>query len=289
MDLSYCEDYWDAPELKEEYRRFLAGLFGLDLSLWDRLGFWDARYRPFSYFHGGTLVSNVCVYSLDMIVRGTRRRVAQISAVGTLPEFRRRGLSRQLLQTAVAWARRDHDFFFLFADAEAFPLYASCGFRPAAEYKARVFLPGLRARSGAVPLDPQDPEHLALLYRLAAARTPVSDELGVLNARLFMYHCLYGLRRYILYLPDLGAAVLARRAGGILTVFDIVAPSMRPFEDIYRYLGAADGETVEFLFMTDKLHLGDVDLVEVEGNGTHVMGDLPFAGAPFIFPYTSQA
>jgi hypothetical protein len=46
---------------------------------------------------------------------------------------------------------------------------------------------------------------------------------------------------------------------------------------------------VEFLFMTDRLQLEDLNYVRVEGNGTHLSGDFPLEGSPFIFPQTSQA
>ena len=110
MNLSYREDYWDSPELKEQFLSFLIQIHGLDLSRWDKMGFWDRKYRPFSYFDGDSLISNVCIYSMDMTIQGQRRLVAQVSAVGTLPEYRRKGLNIELTQKAMDWARVNHDF-----------------------------------------------------------------------------------------------------------------------------------------------------------------------------------
>ncbi|MCH7879915.1 MAG: GNAT family N-acetyltransferase, partial [candidate division Zixibacteria bacterium] len=104
-------------------------MHGVDLSSWDKLGFWDQKYRPFSYFSGASLVSNVCVYSMEMTIQGKRSLGAQISAVGTLPEFRRQGLSLKLTRRAMDWAHEDHDFFFLFADKNAYQCYDKFGFR----------------------------------------------------------------------------------------------------------------------------------------------------------------
>ena len=135
MNLTYRENYWDSLPLKQEFICFLTQLFGLDLSLWDEMGFWDNQYRPFSYFDDKALVANVCLYSMDMTIQGEQCRVAQISAVGTAAEYRRQGLSFKLMQKAIEWAADKHDFFFLFADDDAYPLYKKSGFQKVDEYK----------------------------------------------------------------------------------------------------------------------------------------------------------
>ena len=75
------------------------------------MGFWDHGYRPFSLFDGSNIVSSLCVYSMDMTINGEHRLVAQVSGVGTLPEYRRKGLNLELTQKAMAWAKTEHDFF----------------------------------------------------------------------------------------------------------------------------------------------------------------------------------
>jgi GNAT superfamily N-acetyltransferase len=289
MNLTYRENYWNSPELKKEFMSFLVRIFGLDLSLWDNKGFWDRRYRPFSYFDNGTLVSNVCVYSMNMTIRGKQCLVAQISAVGTLPEYRRKGLSFRLTQQAMAWARDNHDFFFLFADEAAYRFYEECGFRRTDEYKARISAPQSVARPGAVRLDMQRTDHIKQVYRLASERCPVSDVLGVTNDKLFMYWCLYTLRDHIHYISELDTLVLCKRDGGLLTVFDILGQRVPAFAEIYSYICDPGDETIEFLFMVDKQDLGDHDLVRVEGNGTHLLGKFPLESTQFIFPFTSHA
>jgi GNAT superfamily N-acetyltransferase len=289
MNLSYRDNYWDSPEHKEAFVHFLIQIFGLDLSLWDRTGFWDHRYRPFSYFAGDSVVSNVCVYSMDMTVLGKRCRLAQISAVGTIPEYRRRGLSRKLLQAAMNWAHDRHDFFFLFADEIAFQLYRQCGFRPGDEHKARIMVSGIRSRAGVVKLDMQRSDHRERAFRMASAREPVSNILGVDNAKLFMYWCLYSLRDCIYHIPELDVLVLYRRASGLLTVYDIVGSRVPAFADIYPYIGEESDRIVEFLFMVDRLGLEDFERERIDRNGMHLRGNFPLEGTRFMFPFTSHA
>jgi GNAT superfamily N-acetyltransferase len=289
MNLSYKEDYWDSLDLKMEFINFLLHILGLDLSLWDKMGFWDRRYRPFSYFSGNSLVSNVCVYSMDMTIRGQQCLVAQISAVGTLPEYRRKGLSYQLTQKAMDWAQKNHDFFFLFADQEAYHLYNKCGFRQVDEYKASISVSGNVAQSGAVKLDIQIKDHVELIYSLASNREPVSDILGVSNNKLFMFWCLYYLKGHIYYIPELDILVLYKRDNRLLTIFDIVGTDIPAFAEIYPYICDEYDKTVEFLFMVDKLNPGYFERKKIEDNGTHISGDFPLENTQFIFPFTAHA
>jgi GNAT superfamily N-acetyltransferase len=289
MDLTFRENYWDATALKSEYMRFLVKLFRVDLSIWDRAGFWDSRYRPFSYFDDTSLVANVSVYSMEMTIMGQRRSVAQISAVGTVADYRRKGLSLELTRTAMDWARGTHDFFFLFADEDALGFYKQCGFRPAQEHKARISLSGKAARPGAVQLDMQQRDHVELAYRLASNRTPVSDVLGVFNSKLFMFWCLTYIKDCIYYIAELDLLVLLKREGGLVTIFDIVGTAMPAFTEIYSYICQPSDETADFLFMVDKMQLEKWEFNEVEGNGTHVLGNFPLEGTRFLFPYTAHA
>lgn len=289
MNLSYRENYWDSLELKVEFLSFLVQIFGLDLSVWDKMGFWDQRYRPFSYFSGNSLASNVCVYSMDMTIQGKQRLVAQISAVGTLPEYRRKGLSFELIQKAMDWARNNHDFFFLFADKDAYDFYGKCGFRPADEHKACVSVSGKVAQSGAVKLDVQRKDHLEQIYRFASEREPASDVLGVSNQKLFMYWCLYSLRDHIYYIPALDVLVLYKRDNGLITIFDVVGTNIPAFSALYSYICSESDETIEFLFMVDKLNLGSCDQIRVKDNGAHILGNFPLESTQFMFPFTAHA
>jgi len=289
MDLAYREDYWDDSTQKAEFNRFLKKIFNLDLSLWDEKGYWDRKFRPFSYFDGDKMVSNVCVYSMNMTVESRPCRVAQISSVATDPNYQRRGLSRDLMLKAMDWAREAHDFFFLFADEEAIPFYRKCGFRPVDEYKARLAVSGRRAVPGAEKLDLKNGRHLGLISDIAANRLPVSELLGVTNRRLFMFWCFYFLKDNIYYVSDLDLLVLYERREEVVTVSDIVGKNIPAFTDIYPYIASENDRAVEFLFMPDRLKLHHPDWVKVTENGTHLSGDFPLETGKFIFPLTAHA
>ncbi len=290
MALAFRDDYWDHPALKQEFIRFVNSMFGLDLSLWDKSGFWDNNYRPFSFFEGDKLVASLCLYSMSMTVQGKDCLAGQFSAVATLPEYRRRGLSAKLMKLATEWATDTHAFFFLFANEEAFPFYERCGYRRYSEYKYHLPVVGRPAIPGLVRLDVQNAGHLGMIFRYASERAPVSSALGVNSPKLLMFWCLYGLRDHIYHVPELDLLVLLGRQGNLLTIYDLVGRDLPAFTTIYPYVGHPDDQTVNFLFLPDRLGLRDgVERIEVTENGTHLSGHFPLSDTPFIFPLTSHA
>lgn len=66
-------------------------------------------------------------------------RRATILNVYTDPEYRRRGISRAIMQTIVAWCRSERfAFVSLHASTEGRPLYESLGFEPSNEMRLKL-------------------------------------------------------------------------------------------------------------------------------------------------------
>lgn len=290
LDLTYRDDYCGDEKLKTELIGFVDGIHRLNLTRWNEMGCWDSKYRPLSWFENNRIVSSVCVYSMDMVVNGRRCQVAQISAVGTLEEYRGRGLSKALTEKAIEWARPNHDFFYLFANEEAIPFYRNRGFRPVDEYQTVVFRKGVKPRPGITKLDVSDPNHFEIIREIAFAREPASDKLGVYNPKLFLFWCLYYLKDCVYLIPELDCLVLLKNDGQTQTIFDIASRYKPDFATIYPYLTDGTDRRLEFMFMTDRLNLGPHEPTLLSaGNGTHLLGNTPIDGEKLIFPYTAHA
>jgi len=279
--------YWEDRRAKDAFLRFLREIHGLDLGEWAARGFWDADFRPFSYFEGEEIVSSLCVYSLVAVVDGADARIAQFSSVGTAPRRRRRGLNRRLTEIALDWAKEVHDAILLFADEEAIPFYEACGFTGFQEYLEVLDAGSLKPRPGLVRLDPGRDGDLARIYRLAQRREPVSNRLGVTSERLLAFHALYPLRKRVHVIPDLDCLVIFERAGGTLKIYDVVAESMPDFETLYGYLADAGDRRIEFHFHADKLGLADTRREALAGNHPFALGAFPLEEP--VFPYTCRA
>lgn len=289
-ELAFREAYWADPVARQAFQRFLAEIHGLDLSGWESAGYWDECYRPFSYFDPeGRVASSVCVYSLELIVQGSPCRAAQISGVGTSAARRRQGLNRRLTEIALEWAAPGHDFVFLFANDDAVPFYARCGFLQVEERIARVDVQPGAPRPGLRRLDPDEPSDVKLLSASAELRAPVSDTLGVISPKLFMFHALYRFRDCLYHIRNLDVVVAIERDGPHLTVYDVVGPRVPRFDELCPYLVTPDTTEIEFYFVPDKLEIENPRWRALRGNNLHDRGDIPLRTERFLFPFTAHA
>jgi len=279
--------YWDDPESKRAFLTFLSDIHNLDLGLWDRAGYWDKNYIPFSLFREGKIISSVCLYLLDACVLGMPRKLIQISGVGTLESFRRQGLNRELTQGALERFQNETGGIFLFADEEAIPFYQRCGFIRSLERAEYAVVEPVTPRIGLIKLSPDDPRELRRIESYVRKRDFVSNRLGINNFNLFMFHVLYTMRDKIYEIPALGCLVLMERNGSHLHIFDVVAEHMPDFPTIYEFLSQADDRQVRFHFHTDKLLVEDIQIKTTGDNNAFVDIDFPLEDP--AFPFTSHA
>ncbi len=280
-------DYWGDPMALGAFKEFMLKIHGLDFAEWEEAGYWDDAYTPFSYFMEDEIVASVCIYLIDVIIDGKSTRLAQISGVGTLPEFRRQGLNRRLTDIGLEWAEGRHDGVFLFADKGAVPYYQKCGFTAVEEYLERVEVTPVVKCGETVELDPGKKQDLDTIYSYARRRVPISDRFGVMNERLVMFHVLHGLRNHIYEIPDLQCLVFYKREKDCLSLFDIVGEKIPRLSDLYPYIAGRSDRVIEFHFFADKLGLDGTQFRPLIGNYPFVRGEFPVEKP--VFPHTSRA
>lgn len=280
--------YWHDRAARQAFKDFILAIHQIDFEDWDRLGYWDDDYSPYSYFVGDRVVASACIYTMPAWVNGQPTQVAQVSGVGTLPEYRHRGLNRRLHEIALAEALPAHRFAFLFSDEDAIGFYRKCGFSPVTAHAAVVPLPAVAPSPDARKLDTRDPAVLDSIFRLASVRAPTSHVFSTANPRLVIWHLLYRLRDHAWSVPALDAVVLMKRDGERTVVYDVLARTMPTFEQLAPCLVGAGAREVEFRFPVDALDVPSFTLRELPGYDAHVMGPFDLGPQP-VFPFTSQA
>ncbi len=288
-EFTFRFDYFDDPAARNQFKSFLHSIHSLDLELWERMGFWDDAYVPFSLFDGDRIVASVCLYTMDMMIGGERCRVGQFSGVGTVEPLRRRGLSRWLTERAIEWAAPTHRGFFLFADDDALPFYARCGFTPVEETMTVLSVDRQEVRPGLRKLNIGSESDRERVYQLACQRTPVSNSLGVLTPKLLMFHCLYTLHDHAYYLPGHDLVVFFKIENERMTVFDVIGREIPPFEDLHPFLTLRPHREICFQFMTDRLEIEASRRVDIEGSNAYIYPTLELPKPDRIFPYVAHA
>ena len=287
MSMELRTAYWDDRDSREAFQRFILDIHNLDFNAWEEAGYWDDAYRPFSWFQDGEVISSVCIYSLPAVIDGRNTKMAQISGVGTLPEYRRCGLNRELTAAGLQWAGSEHEGVFLFSDEDAIPFYEHCGFSPMKEYLPILPVEPAPKRSGAIRVNTGDKEDLDRVYAYANSSIAVSERFTVGNPKLFMFHAMYTISHGIWEVPELECLVCFRREGETLRIYDILGQSIPTFEQLYPHIAEATDRQVEFHFHPDRLGLGDTGRRELIGNNLFVRPGFPVSDP--VFPYTSRA
>jgi len=280
--------YWHDLAARQSFKEFIFRIHGVDFSAWEAAGYWDDDYSPYSYFVGDRLVASLCIYTMPAVVNGEACKVAQVSGVGTLPEYRRRGLNRRLHEIALGEALSEHRFAFLYADDDAVPFYRRCGLRPVPVHAVIVQMPAVPPDPAVEKLDVNDPAVQDSLYRLACERAPISRVFSTGNPKLLMYHLLYRLRDHAWRIPALDAVVLMKHDAGKTVVYDILAKALPCFEQLAPFLAAGGAREVEFRFPIDQLDVPASRLRELADQNVHVMGEFDLGQQP-VLPFTSQA
>ncbi|MBC8376471.1 MAG: GNAT family N-acetyltransferase [FCB group bacterium] len=287
MELELKTCYWDNAKARDAFKVFILEIHGLDFTEWESHGYWDSAYTPFSFFKDGQVVSSVCIYLLDAVIADRQTKLVQISGVGTHKDWRRQGLSRELTDQGLNWARGQHEGVFLFADVEAIPYYERCGFSPLHETLEYCHPEPVPNRPGMIQLDPSNQENLDNIYRYAQNRTPISHKFSVFSSQLLMFHALYTMRNKMYEIPDLACLVFFDREGDVVNVYDILGRTIPSFEKIYPYLSAETDRRINFHFHTDKLETKGIQTEIITGNNTFVKESFPVSTP--AFPFTSRA
>jgi len=76
MNCELIKDYCWNPAQRDLLNNFTIKIFNLNFTDWEHNGFWDKNYKPISLIENGKIISNVSVYSLQMIIDGKKKRAA---------------------------------------------------------------------------------------------------------------------------------------------------------------------------------------------------------------------
>lgn len=286
MTIEYRSHYFDDARAKASFERCAKEIFGLDFSLWEAHGLWDENYRPFSAFVDNECIASLCVFPSLMSVNGKKTKAAQLLTVGTLPEYRGRGIQRKLWESASDWIRRDCEFVFLFTDETAAGFYERLGLRRQIEYTEVIPCPRSdreRPRFRKLNLDAD----YSIVERLARERQMVSRRLGFLNPNLLLFMFLYVYRSWSFHLEDLDAVIVAEETVDRLRIHDIVAGKMPHLSEVEAFL-APFGKEIEFLFCTDRLGVEGAAKRAVDDSLLIVSNKFDLTG-DFVFPYSIRA
>lgn len=275
-ELALRQDYFSDPSDFAALCDLLQDTFGIDISLQNRCGGPDPTSMPFGYFDdAGRCVANFSAFTMPLMINGREVKAAGYQSGAVRPEFRGKGLYRDLMQRAFGWAgETGHEIGVLLTDKPS--LYAPYGFRSVPQHRFSGPVPGngiehLTSRR----MDIRNAEDIALLSRLLDRRQPVSELFAPIRQKeMFLLNCHFDADIRLTYVEKHDCVAAWKIAGdGALQLLDLVC---REIPTVERIVGALnpDATRLEVFFPIDRL---DWDGIAVPHKGSC---DLMIAGVP---------
>lgn len=260
--------------------------FDIDIGFLDRFGGPDLAAMPCGYFDAdGRCVANFSAFAMPLMVDGRPVRAVGYQSGAVRPEYRGRGLYRDVMRRAFDWARAEgFEVDLLLTDKP--DLYRPYGFETVPQHLFRGPMPPAKGKPNARPLLLGDAADLALVTEALDHRCDVSRRFAVQGAtRTFLLNACFDQDIRLSHLPSLDTVVAWKQDGETLRLLDVVS---REVPDLSALAGAMGNvKRVEALFPPDQLgwdgeavpYQGSCDLMIRVGRASPVPSS-PFMLAP---------
>ncbi len=280
-------DGLSSPAERRALHLLLLDVFGLDVSPIEEFGLADPTYRAFCYLdRTGCIVANAATFTLPLIIGGKPVNAMGIQSVATRPEWRRRGLSHDLLQRALQWCDTNARLTFLMTSIPRF--YEAMGFRAVPQFAYVGSAPAASPHASSCRrLDLYADEDRRLLLRVLRHRVPVSARFAVDGSPgSIVLNLLDRTELSAWYIePRQAVVVTAERSDGVLCIVDVAASDMPALEDLVAAFGGQPKQ-VEVHFPPDRLAWHGTAVPAQSSTVLMVRGDLePLE--PFMIPETA--
>lgn len=284
-------DYRYDESLKASFNDLAIKTFGLDFRDWYNKGYWNDQYIPYSFVKEGKVIANVSISKMSLVINGERLNGIQIGTVMTDENYRKQGLSKQLMQEILKKYEDACDVMYLFANNSVLDFYPKFGFTRIHESEFSLDLTIKPIQSNKANIQRLTMEQdFAILENYAKNRQVNSSIVDVeQNESLLMFYFTIVFHHAIYYLEDLEIIVLMEENEGVLNIYDII--SIRPF-DAETVLASVVKDTtkkVVFYFTPDFAMEGMTATIMPNDDDTlFVLSKKPLLKGNFMFPLTSH-
>lgn len=237
--LSFRQDYFGDPAGWTALVDLLQDIFSIDVSLLDQFGGPDPSSMPFGYFNdAGVCVANFSAFSMPVVINGRPVKAAGFQSGAVRPEWRGRGLYRDLMRRAFAWTDAQRfELGLLLTEKPA--LYEPYGFRTIAQHCFVGEPPSVLPEQppAATLALPGDGEAIkSLLLR----RTPVSQRFAVTKQmEMFLLNTCFDPDIRLSRLAKEDVVVAWKLDGSCLRLLDVVGQSIPSLASIIAGLRVA--------------------------------------------------
>ncbi|MBP1857952.1 GNAT family N-acetyltransferase [Rhizobium herbae] len=272
--LTFRQDYFGEPAAWAGLVALLHDTFGIDVGIQDRFGGPDPTSMPFGYFdEAGTCVANFSAFSMPLMIDGRLVKAAGFQSGAVRPEWRGRGLYRDLMHRAFGWCDvQGFDFGLLLTDKPA--VYEPYGFRILSQHRFSGPPPaGAKPVGSLRALSLEKSADLALVMRLLRERTPVSSIFAVAaQTEMFLLNGHFDPDIQLAYLDQFDSIVAWKSDETSFQLLDIAGRTIPPLSAVLAALDQ-NPHRVDVCFPPDRLQWQGVPEPFVSYTSLMIRGD----------------
>jgi len=290
-DIKIVENYKDNNELRNAFNEFAGKIFsGLSLEKWYKSGYWTDKYIPYSLTKGNCIISNVSISKMNIVLDGKQVKGIQFGTVGTLPEYRKQGLSKYLMDHVLNKYENSTDLFFLFANDTVLEFYPKFGFQRVIEsiYKleSAIPIPNFSVRK----LNINNDTDFSLIKDLLEKRLILTSIFGATDYQFItIWHLIYVFYDNIYYLEDENIIFIQTIKQNQLHLWDIIFSKPFNFKGILpKIIQDGNIESIYFYFPPDQIKYKYDEVLEDKNSMFFMKENFPLKGNQFKFPTTAQ-
>lgn len=261
----------------------------MDFKPWYQKGFWTDAYVPYSIVKDEQIISNVSISTMQIYVNGEIKNGLQFATVGTLPEYRKQGLSKELMNYVLDKYKDWTEVHFLFANETVTKFYPLFGFQINDEVVFRSLSNLPEPKFSVVKLDLNNSNDVQLIKRKIEKRKPISKLFGAENFGFITHwHLLNIYPDNIYYLKDEDIIIITTEEENELHIWDIIFEKEFDLNEALMKVAKSKINTVNYYFSPDVLKYNFDEVKPTEGSPLFIIEDMPFKGKQFKFPATAQ-
>jgi GNAT superfamily N-acetyltransferase len=282
-DPVFRQDYFGDTAAWSALVALLRHTFDIDVGILDRFGGPDPTSMPFGYFDAdGTCIANFSAFSMPVMVEGRPVKAAGFQSGAVRPEWRGRGLYRDLMNRA--FARCDGQGFELglvLTDKPA--LYEPFGFRVVPQHKFVGSPPPIQPQTLSRRLSLENAADIDLLKQLLLSRGPASGRFAVVSqVEMFFLNSFFDPEVRLDYLAAFDAVAAWKEDGRTVQLLDVVGRVIPSLSDILAALGVIP-DHVEVCFPSDRLEWQGMPEVHASGTSLMIRGSAAYVfGGPVM-------
>jgi predicted GNAT family N-acyltransferase len=253
-ELKLVKGYKNDDVLRNSFNELANQIFGINFECWYQKGYWTEKYEPYSFVDKNKVVANISVNKINLLINGEMKRGLQIGTVMTHPDYRKRGLSKKLMNYILEEYENEYDLMYLFANDTVLNFYPKFGFEAVEEYQYSMDYKASKNKPTAIrKLDGTKDEDLHYIYKMAANRLPVSRDFNTINTQeLVMFYSMYVFSEDLYYLENEAAVVIFQHEGEQLHVFDVISEKEMNLKNIIVQIANHNTKEVVFHFTPEQ-------------------------------------